>query len=509
MMVNTYTSQDAEERDAKNISSSLSAQSILGAARLTRMALDAVRGRLNPRGPQTTDLEKTVAQQKAADLIAVTTERYGELQADGGKAFETERYRFSVSPEGRYQVQDKDYNDWTVYKFLANRDVAQAKVADLSNPLSAQPDRYTPEAASAIAEASVDELLNGLDTPLAEAAETGVLESNLNGSARDEFQGSSSATPVISMPMATPARTLEPEATESSNRPAQPLPVNSNPDRQPLAALFAGLVEQEGQSITTPSRTAPVLHPEADPQIRPPKADDLRHALPYSRSHSEPSAPESDPSEESSSSTTAALADDLVEAAGVPVPPPTRVYASEGFNILQTGNAYDVQDKDGHSLFAFSKDGNQYRILEDRLTSEQRQQFVRAYDTVRRDGLDSILGDPTGNRQIQALGELAPEGSQAIAFTHQQLSELEVSVFQTDHYTHTKGADDSIVITDLTDGRVVAASSAEGRITANLTPQEAQTYSQAYQNMVQAQLVRHTPQAPVQGPSRQPVDLER
>ncbi|MEL6250187.1 MAG: hypothetical protein AAFR15_19510, partial [Cyanobacteria bacterium J06627_15] len=145
-MQSGYTQLDAEEREAVRTTGTMSGHLLASATRLTMQALSHVLKRQPKRQPAS-DIELTTDQQKTADVIAVTTERYGQRQDGGGLAFETERYRFSVTADGLYTAYDKDLN-WNVFQFQGSRERSQEKAVEVVSDLTQQ-GTYTPAAATA------------------------------------------------------------------------------------------------------------------------------------------------------------------------------------------------------------------------------------------------------------------------------------------------------------------------------------------------------------------------
>ncbi|MEM7065696.1 MAG: hypothetical protein AAF572_21355 [Cyanobacteria bacterium P01_B01_bin.77] len=480
-----YTQLDAEEREAVRTNGAITGQMLATAARLTRQALDRGLQWFQNRTRPPTELELTRSQQQAADIIAVTTERCGELQGDGSLAFETEQYRFSVTPDGIYSAVDKSL-DWTVFEFQRDRTAVQEKAAALAD-LAADYGDYTPDAAAAATNGAVDDLFTVIDTPDLEldpsVPASPVVATPIAESVIDEI------TPKVVPSQATPISTAElAETTEETDQvPAvdtAPAPGDSN-NPQAMAAFFADLVDIQGQ--ITEAIEAPQV--EAAPaEVIPPE---------------EPSQTIDDPwAEPTPAEPTAAISDELVESYGEPVQPkPPRRYAGEDFDILQNDNRYEVRDKDNQTLFSFEKHGNQYHILQDNLSDEQRQQFARVHTRTQSVGLEQVMADPTGNTQLHYLEDLAPEGSKAVSFAHHQLDLAHTNQLETQSQGIIRHEDRSLVIYNKADNRVVASSTAQGEISSQMTPQEKATFDRAWQQTTQQQQT-------IQQQSRS-VDLER
>ena len=476
-----YTQLDAEEREAVRTNGTITGQMLATAARLTRQALDRGLEWLQNRTRPPTDLELTRSQQQAADIIAVTTERCGELQNDGSVAFETEQYRFSVTPDGIYSAVDKNL-DWTVFEFQRDRAAVQEKAAALVD-LAADYGDYTPEAAAAATSGAVDDLFTMLDEPelgIDPAVPTSpVVATPTVETVVDDL------TPAVERPQATPIITAEPtEEAEAVPAVEVTTDTGNSQDSQTMAAFFANLVETQGQIEEAP-QAATEVEPVPEPVVM---SEEPVQEDPWVE------APTVEP--------TAEIADELVEAYGEPVQPtPPKRYAGEDFDILQNDNRYEVRDKENQTLFSFEKHGNQYHIIQDNLSDEQRQQFSRVHTRTQSVGLEQVMADPTGNSQLRYLEDLAPEGSKAVSFAHQQLDLAHTNQLDTQSQGIIRQEDRSLVIFDKTDHRVIASSTANGEISSQMTSKEKAMFSQAWQQTHQQQ--QHIPQ------QSRSVDLER
>ncbi|EKU96801.1 hypothetical protein Lepto7375DRAFT_0716 [Leptolyngbya sp. PCC 7375] len=480
-----YTQLDAEEREAVRTNGAITGQMLATAARLTRQALDRGLQWFQNRTRPPTELELTRSQQQAADIIAVTTERCGELQGDGSLAFETEQYRFSVTPDGIYSAVDKDLN-WTVFEFQRDRQAVQEKAAALAD-LATDYGDYTPDGAAAATSGAVDDLFTVIDTPDLELDPSFPASSVVATPTAEPVTDDITLTVVPSK--ATPISTAElAETTEETDQvPAVNTalaPGDSN-NPQTMAAFFANLVDTQGQITET----------NEAPQVEAAPAEIIPSE--------EPSQTINDPwAEPTPAEPTAAIADELVEAYGEPVQPkPPKRYAGEEFDILQNDNRYEVRDKDNQTLFSFEKHGNQYHILQDNLSDEQRQQFARVHTRTQSVELDQVMADPTGNTQLRYLEDLAPEGSKAVSFAHHQLDLAHTNQLETQSQGIIRHEDRSLVIYNKADNRVVASSTAQGEISSQMTLQEKATFDRAWQQTTQQQPT-------IQQPSRSP-DLER
>ena len=481
-----YTQLDAEEREAVRTNGAITGQMLATAARLTRQALDRGLHWFQNRTRPPTELELTRSQQQAADIIAVTTERCGELQGDGSLAFETEQYRFSVTPDGIYSAVDKKL-DWTVFEFQRDQQAVQEKAAALAD-LAADYGDYTPDAAATATNGAIDNLFTVIDGPDLEIDQavppSPVIATPIEEPITDDI------TPTVVPSQATPISTAEltetPEETDqvSAVDTAPAFGDSNNP--QTMATFFANLVETQGQITETIEA----------PQVETTPAEVIPSEEPSSQVIDDPWM------EPTSAEPTAAISDELVKSYGEPVQPkPPKRYAGEDFDILQNDNRYEIRDKDNQTLFSFEKHGNQYHILEDNLSDEQRQQFARVHTRTQSVGLDQVMADPTGNTQLHYLENLAPEGSKAVSFAHHQLDLARTNQLDTQSQGIIRHEDRSLAIYNKADNRVVASSTAQGEISSQMTPQEKATFDRAWQQTTQQQ--QTMPQ-----PSRSP-DLER
>ncbi|MEO1744488.1 MAG: hypothetical protein AAFR99_22135 [Cyanobacteria bacterium J06629_9] len=474
-MQSGYTQLDAEEREAVRTTGTMSGHLLASATRLTMQALGHVLKRQPKRQPAS-DIELTTAQQKTADVIAVTTERYGQRQEDGGLAFEAERYRFSVTADGIYTAYDKDLN-WNVFQFQGSRERSQEKAVEVVSDL-AQQGTYTPAAATAAIRGAINEFVGSTPVPDMQAAivsESPVTAAPEIGRTIDE----SIAEPMPTSAFIGAEPVTEREQVEEPERGLpQPLPDNN----QDIAAFFAQLVESDGQEIE------PAAVPDEEvtaPQTLEPAEEPTQD---------EAKVPPAEP---------AAIADDLVKSYGEAVnPSPPRHYSGEGYTVDQQGSFYDVRDQNDNTLLSFEKTGNRYRIIEDHLTDEQRQLFTTVHSRTQQKPLEEIMADPTGNTQLAYLEDLAPAGSKAISFAHHQLDSVGTDQLETQSQGITRHEDQSLLIYSKPDNRVLASATATGQITSQMTPQEAQGFAQAWHNTVQYQQTQRAQPAPS-------VDMER
>ena len=458
-----YTQLDAEEREAVRTNGVITGQMLATAARLTRQVLDRGLQWLHNRTRPPTDLELTRSQQQAADIIAVTTERCGDLQHDGSLAFETEQYRFSVTPDGIYSAVDKNLN-WTVFEFQRDRQAVQEKAAALAT-LATDYGDYTPDAAATATNDAIDDLFTmtpdlGLDpsSPASPVVATPTVEPTV-----DDF--TPSFVPPQTASIATAKLTEPTEETDQVSAVDMTQALGDSNNSQAIAAFFANLVDTQGQIIETSKALQ-----EETASNRVLTAEELNQAIddPWIE------APAVEP--------TAKIADELIESYGKPVQlkSPKR-YAGEELDILQNDNHYEVRDKANQTLFSFEKYGNQYHILQDNLSDEQRQQFARVHTRTQSVDLEQVMADPTGNTQLRYLEDLAPEGSKAISFAHQQLDLAHTHQLDTQSQGIIRHEDRSLVIYNKVNNQVIVSSTAQGEISSQMTPQEKNMFNQAWQ----------------------------
>lgn len=478
-MQSGYTQLDAEEREAVRTTGTMSGHLLASATRLTMQALSHVLKRQPKRQPAS-DIELTTDQQKTADVIAVTTERYGQRQDGGGLAFETERYRFSVTADGLYTAYDKDLN-WNVFQFQGSRERSQEKAVEVVSDLTQQ-GTYTPAAATAAVGGAVDEFIGNVPAPNVQAAmvpESPVVTLPEIELVTNEPVAEPAPTPTfVGTELATEGEQAEEVGIGLEGDLPQPLPGNS----QDIAVFFAQLVESGGQEV----------EPAAESYEEVTTSQDI-----------EPSVEEAQDEVEAPSAELAAIADELVESYGEEdAPSPPRRYSGEEYTVEQQGNFYNVRDKDNNTLLSFEKTGNRYHIIEDHLTDEQRQLFTTVHSRTQQKPLEEIMSDPTGTTQLAYLEDLAPEGSKAISFAHHQLDSVGTEQLETQSQGILRHKDQSLLIYSKPDNRVLVSATASGHISSQMTHQEAQGFAQAWQNTVQYQQAQRGQPAPR-------VDMER
>ena len=95
-----------------------------------------------------------------------------------------------------------------------------------------------------------------------------------------------------------------------------------------------------------------------------------------------------------------------------------KVYEAEEFRIVRGGNKTTIETVKGQKLFEYTKDDSgKVTVTLDKITGNValRKQFEKAASALKAEPAHEIMHDPTGRKQIDKLGGLAPIGSHAIA----------------------------------------------------------------------------------------------
>jgi hypothetical protein len=96
-------------------------------------------------------------------------------------------------------------------------------------------------------------------------------------------------------------------------------------------------------------------------------------------------------------------------------------YITEKYHLQQEGNQYRIYNEKGHECFAAEKRGNDdYQILNNELSGPQMVEVLRVRVNMEEQGIEAI--DNNFKFQLESLGNLAPEGTQA-AFVAEYLLE--------------------------------------------------------------------------------------
>jgi hypothetical protein len=144
------------------------------------------------------------------------------------------------------------------------------------------------------------------------------------------------------------------------------------------------------------------------------------------------------------------------------------VYDAEGYSIrrddygsqvpVAVGGAtmqmeqtlYRVWDDDQNEILVFrdAGPGQGYDLLKNALLPDDTDALLKARYNIEREGLDQIMGDPTFNKQIGSLGDLAPIGSQAANFAHYVLDGYEANTIKTPKYEISRDPEGNITIAE-------------------------------------------------------------
>jgi hypothetical protein len=110
---------------------------------------------------------------------------------------------------------------------------------------------------------------------------------------------------------------------------------------------------------------------------------------------------------------------------------------------------YRVLDRDDQEIFKFRDAGPDagYDILQDELGVDDMAALLKARLGIEQEkGLDNVVGDPTFETQVKALGDLAPAGSQAANFAHYALDGYEGNTMKTPKYTMSRDGQGNVTI---------------------------------------------------------------
>ena len=96
---------------------------------------------------------------------------------------------------------------------------------------------------------------------------------------------------------------------------------------------------------------------------------------------------------------------------------PILVYAGEEYNIYVRDETTTITDKEGHALFAYTRDGDNVTVKKDEITQhpDRMKDFETANAGLKKHGIDKIQSDMSRRLEAKSLGGLAREGSRAIA----------------------------------------------------------------------------------------------
>ena len=121
-------------------------------------------------------------------------------------------------------------------------------------------------------------------------------------------------------------------------------------------------------------------------------------------------------------------------------------YIAEKYHLQQEGNQYRIYDEKGHECFAAEKRGNDdYQILNNELSGPQMVEVLRVRVAIEEQGLAAI--DNNFKSQLDSLGNLAPEGTQAAFVAEYLLEGYNTDSLQMPHYGFSRDNQGNITIT--------------------------------------------------------------
>jgi hypothetical protein len=175
----------------------------------------------------------------------------------------------------------------------------------------------------------------------------------------------------------------------------------------------------------------------------------------------------------------AASAERLVQQPENPQANSIRVYKAESYSITADGDDYSIKGADDSEIFRFRKESDGYVILSDRMSAEQKQDFLKAYDEIHKaGGLEKLKKEPLST-QIDALGELAPAGSRAIEVADNILTGTSQNDYQGAKYRFKKGNGQELSIRNQYDIEIVKRN-AQGNINAQLSTADTEYFKGLY-----------------------------
>jgi hypothetical protein len=181
------------------------------------------------------------------------------------------------------------------------------------------------------------------------------------------------------------------------------------------------------------------------------------------------------------------------------------IYRAENYTIQAQDEIYHVYDVRQREILQFrERTIDDYQIIENNLSKEQLQDLLKVKLTIEDEGLANIMADTTFAQQVEKLGSLAPDGSQAAWVANYFLEGYATDQVQFQKYSFNRDSQGNITITrdgsgemtdkstvgdvratqDLTQNPAghVALRSAEGHILeSNLTTQEKYGFAQVHQ----------------------------
>lgn len=121
-------------------------------------------------------------------------------------------------------------------------------------------------------------------------------------------------------------------------------------------------------------------------------------------------------------------------------------YITEKYHLQQAGNQYQIYNEKGHECFAAEKRGNDdYQILNNELSGPQMVEVLRVRVNMEEQGIEAI--DSNFKSQLESLGNLAPEGTQAAFVAEYLLQGYNTDSVQMPHYGFSRDNQGNITIT--------------------------------------------------------------
>ena len=121
-------------------------------------------------------------------------------------------------------------------------------------------------------------------------------------------------------------------------------------------------------------------------------------------------------------------------------------YITEKYHLQQDGNQYRIYDEKGYECFAAEKRGNDdYEILNNELSGPQMVEVLRVRVNMEEQGLKAINNN--FKSQLESLGNLAPEGTQAAFVAEYLLEGYNTDSIQMPHYGFSRDNQGNITIT--------------------------------------------------------------
>ncbi|NJM98891.1 MAG: hypothetical protein HC800_18605 [Phormidesmis sp. RL_2_1] len=154
-----------------------------------------------------------------------------------------------------------------------------------------------------------------------------------------------------------------------------------------------------------------------------------------------------------------------------------KVYNAEEFRIVREGNKTTIETVNGKKLFEYTKDDSgRVTVTLDKITGNAalRKQFEKAASALRAEPAHKIMKDPSGRKQIDKLGGLAPAGSYAVAVAA-YATDAKSPVVATEKYEFRKNSEgyevyrrgrdikpqDALLAKNYSDGRIVSTQTPE------------------------------------------------